>query len=522
MGVRQYVGARYVPIFGRTDEDSILWDNSKPYEPLTVVLYQGNSYTSRQYVPIGIDIHNEAFWANTGNYNAQVEQYRQEVRAFDGRITANADAIQEEAQTRSTAVTTLQANISAEAATRLDNDNALQESISSMGASISALDTALSTETTARQNDIIRISNQINAVDNKLGPNFTAENTVSAKTNSLQASLNNEAATRAQADRDLQDAIAALTPTELTHIVFLGDSYGTGYQPSGNPLQNNIPFLTNQYLKEHLTLHNYCVNATGFVTTNGTTNFMTELNNAVAEAEANNWTDLVKYVVVIGGRNDSSTTTNADTNSANLFDGIHDAFPTAKVFYAYLWDAYRRPNGIQLQNYRTYVRQATTHNVVTDAMAPSWGLLNTQMFAQSGSHTGDDIHPNQDGANFYAQCMAQLIEGGNACTSPTYVANFGNGVTVRKDGFIAVIEGNAMAGSGTTDVSLATVPACLSFSTLCEFLAESGDSIFWARCDVNNDGYTADLKAIGGKRISGGTPAQVGNGFLRTTVHMFS
>ena len=93
MAVREYIGSRYVPIFGRKDEDSIIWDNTKPYEPLTVVLYQGNSFTSRQYVPIGIDITNETFWAQTGNYNAQVEQYRQEVYTFDGRITANEDAI---------------------------------------------------------------------------------------------------------------------------------------------------------------------------------------------------------------------------------------------------------------------------------------------------------------------------------------------------------------------------------------------------------------------------------------------
>jgi len=79
MGHRQYIGARYVPIFGRKGEESILWDNSAPYEPLTIVLYQGNSYTSRQYVPAGIEITNNNFWAETGNYNAQLEQYRQEV-----------------------------------------------------------------------------------------------------------------------------------------------------------------------------------------------------------------------------------------------------------------------------------------------------------------------------------------------------------------------------------------------------------------------------------------------------------
>ena len=73
VGTRKYIGERYVPIFGRKGEESIQWDNSAPYEPLTIVLYQGNSYTSRQYVPIGVDITNQEFWALTGNYNAQIE-----------------------------------------------------------------------------------------------------------------------------------------------------------------------------------------------------------------------------------------------------------------------------------------------------------------------------------------------------------------------------------------------------------------------------------------------------------------
>lgn len=93
MAYREYIGSRYVPIFGRKDEESIAWDNTKPYEPLTIVLDQGNSYTSRQYVPAGIDISNQDYWALTGNYNAQIEQYRAEVQTFDERITGNSDAI---------------------------------------------------------------------------------------------------------------------------------------------------------------------------------------------------------------------------------------------------------------------------------------------------------------------------------------------------------------------------------------------------------------------------------------------
>jgi len=90
VGTRQYIGARYVPIFGRKGEESIVWDNTAPYEPLTIVLYQGNSFTSRQFVPIGVDIDNTDFWAETGNYNAQIEQYRQEVQAILDRVSQTA------------------------------------------------------------------------------------------------------------------------------------------------------------------------------------------------------------------------------------------------------------------------------------------------------------------------------------------------------------------------------------------------------------------------------------------------
>ena len=89
MAVTQYIGARYVPVFADPSE----WDNTRTYEPLTIVLHNGASYTSAQYVPVGIDILNTEFWQCTGNYNAQVEKYREEVNAFDERITANADAI---------------------------------------------------------------------------------------------------------------------------------------------------------------------------------------------------------------------------------------------------------------------------------------------------------------------------------------------------------------------------------------------------------------------------------------------
>lgn len=77
-----YTGARYVPLFA----DPAQWDNTKAYEPLTIVLNEGNSYTSKTFVPVGVDIGNEQYWALTGNYNAQVEAYRQEVKKVEKQL----------------------------------------------------------------------------------------------------------------------------------------------------------------------------------------------------------------------------------------------------------------------------------------------------------------------------------------------------------------------------------------------------------------------------------------------------
>lgn len=127
-GVRQYVGARYVPVFA----DPLEWSSTRGYEPLTVVLHEGNSYTSRQSVPVGIDIGNATYWAETGNYNAQIEAYRQEVLAYDGRITANASAIAAETQARESEVAEAMADIAAETEARIAGDNALALRIDSL------------------------------------------------------------------------------------------------------------------------------------------------------------------------------------------------------------------------------------------------------------------------------------------------------------------------------------------------------------------------------------------------------
>lgn len=75
-----YIGARYVPLMGGE------WNQDKAYEPLVIVTYQGNSYTSNTFVPAGTDINDKTYWTLTGNYNGQVEQYRSEVEGIKGEV----------------------------------------------------------------------------------------------------------------------------------------------------------------------------------------------------------------------------------------------------------------------------------------------------------------------------------------------------------------------------------------------------------------------------------------------------
>lgn len=79
-----YVGARYVPKFANPLE----WAENTAYEAMTVVSYNNNSYTSKIPVPstIGNPADNSTYWALTGNYNAQVEQCRQETESYKTQV----------------------------------------------------------------------------------------------------------------------------------------------------------------------------------------------------------------------------------------------------------------------------------------------------------------------------------------------------------------------------------------------------------------------------------------------------
>lgn len=114
----KYIGARYVPLILGDWEGA-----TRDYEPLTVVQYQGNSYTSKQYVPTGIPITDQRYWAATGNYNGQVDAYRQEVQGvkseLDG-IKSDVDTIKSDIE-KSTDFTKVYLNNKTELSTQISD-----------------------------------------------------------------------------------------------------------------------------------------------------------------------------------------------------------------------------------------------------------------------------------------------------------------------------------------------------------------------------------------------------------------
>ena len=79
-GTSMYIGARYVPIFA----DPVEWDDEREYEPLTIVVHNGDCYTSKCYVPKGAPLPpypegQTKYWVKTSDYNYQFADLKKTV-----------------------------------------------------------------------------------------------------------------------------------------------------------------------------------------------------------------------------------------------------------------------------------------------------------------------------------------------------------------------------------------------------------------------------------------------------------
>ena len=253
-GQNVYVGHRYKPkMFGE-------WDNTQIYEPLSIVQYQGNSFTSRQYVPSGVEINNEEYWVSTGNYNAQVEQYRQEVRNLGNNINnVNSEVIAAR-------------NGEATLSERLDKDN---QEINTQLASIAKHVKQFGAVGDGVNDDTIAIQS---ALDSGYSITFDKNKTYLVKNlniNQSNITINGKNATLKAIDSvsSILFIGADCENVKIENINFIGLADGTNDNPAGINLTRKDAFSVRNESAKNITISDCTF--TGFVfgvIANGTTN----------------------------------------------------------------------------------------------------------------------------------------------------------------------------------------------------------------------------------------------------------
>ena len=272
MATTQYIGARYVPLFANPIE----WDNTREYEALTIVIHEGNSFTSKQYVPKGVDINNESFWAVTGNYNAQVEQYRKEVKTFDNRITKAQEAA----------------------------DNANNKF------PVATDDIAANAVVTAKVADASITSDKL------------ADNAV------VTAKVADASITSDKLAPSILKNISTSNKYENCNMIYIGDSWGQGFYQSKSHVNEGLASTIAKYLNiKNLT--NVSVCGSGWVQ-GGDTNRNFAQQYATIDTNTKKNADII---VIAGGQNDAaSSLDDVKSNCNSLFTSINKESPNADVF----------------------------------------------------------------------------------------------------------------------------------------------------------------------------------------------
>jgi hypothetical protein len=383
MSVREYIGARYIPLFAEPAE----WDASRTYEPLTVVTYQGDSYTSRQSVPANVPLTDTTYWAHTGNYNAQIEQYRREVFTYNDRITAteSANATQDSqlAGTRASGLKSLIETNGAQIGTIADQ---------LAGASPSGLLTKIN----ANETDIAANDENIRAVDERV--------TTLAGNTSQQFTAINGRVTQNETDIEFLMGEVGKSSYEGAKSIGFGDSNMAGGE-AGATL--NTYYQICQRLK--CTYDNRGVNGARFATTSSNS-IKSVIDAATADSD-------VKLVVLIGGINDYHY---EEYNVANFKAAVSSCvgacltkYPNADI--CLIWDQGRQHPNARMLRYphamATLATYSTTRNVI---VPPTFDIaFDANLYASQN-------HWNGNGCAIVAQRACALLTKGSMYPALTY------------------------------------------------------------------------------------------------------
>lgn len=402
MAVTQYVGARYVPLFA----DPLEWDKTKAYEPLTVVYHNGNSYTSRQYVPVGIELANTSYWALTGNYNAQIEQYRAEVQRYDARITANDTAIKAEVE-RATAAE----------ATKAPTSHASTETVYGAGNATNYGHVRLATASTPATSD---------ATAGVAATPKVVNDAVTAASNTIQTSID-------AVEGDVSKLKAQIGKGETIDSLFvIGDSYLEGYNPDGNVTGfGNV-------IKRALKVATYHEDAQGGAKWDATT-------AARITADVLNYDVLL---IALGHNNMTSKTVNVSQHVAATLNKLQTLGYKGKVFLCSTLATakYTCQKMLEVDENIVLGMQAASYTFPCAFLANGWSWLIDS--ADFGT-TDKGQHPKQVGQNLIAANIISGMHGGNTLNAAHSYGNSGGAYVSRVMMNVIINVSGAKGNDGT-------------------------------------------------------------------------
>lgn len=204
------------------------------------------------------------------------------------------------------------------------------------------------------------------------------------------------------------NAVAAVT-TDLTELVWIGDSLSTGYQPKGPVLAESKRIPQRVASKLGLNLHVFANNASGYGKAgDGGKTFLT-LASEVLSAMDVDVRKKVKYVVICGGRNDTGDTYDS---AIGVFDALLGTgpragrnFPNASAHAIFLWDNAGIPSA-NAQAMNGIASAAAANGLAWHPWTWTLGMGHPDWFANE-----NDPHYNADGANYIAGMLASTIAG---------------------------------------------------------------------------------------------------------------
>lgn len=184
MTTRQYIGARYIPVFA----DPVEWDDTRTYEALMMVQHLGETYMTKQAVPIGVQLpdtsqgeESNEFWVHMSNWNAQVESYRKEVLQYNDRISNVENALPISDFDSENTVTDSLTNLQNQIGSGFDSTNSISATFGSGFDSTNSVSDVIGSSFTASNSVESVIGTGFDATDNiaaTLGGSFNATDTV--------------------------------------------------------------------------------------------------------------------------------------------------------------------------------------------------------------------------------------------------------------------------------------------------------------------------------------------------------